>query len=267
LSASEFIPALRNAFADAVVLDVRLDNHRGITGLVLRWTWENPKERVIESFLRVCFGFGCMILLVQFLINLKALPFKVWHLEQQFTAILLAVAVLSDNPVFFIGARQVHIFQSYVTPAFTILMLIYVVVIFDVFQYRNQVLDRYFFAPKLCLVVVFLMGEWLGFAGLAHCVTAAWATALIITTSFGDGDPPQRYRFAVYTWTFAVSAAVLILTECVLPETSLRDIMRFALDNVFIILMTMLHCPLPRAPVDPHLRGVDPALQSVNVDV
>jgi hypothetical protein len=272
LSASEFIPILRKVMADKVVLDIDLHNRRGITGLILQWRWENPKERVIESFLRFCFGFGCALFLIQFLISLKALPFKVWHLEQQFTAFLLVVAVLFDNPIHFIACFSTtpgRLFQSVMTPALTIVLLVYVVVILDLFQYKNQALGRYFLAPKVCLVMFFLMDELLGLAGLAHGVAAVWATALIMTTSFGEEDAPERHRFAVYTWVFAAFAAVLIVIEFVLPsaapETPIKEIMKFALATVFVILMTMLHCRLPLTTVDPQLRGIDPALQSVNV--
>jgi hypothetical protein len=228
----------------------------------------------LQAFLRLSFAIVAVGFAVWWL---RATWNSHWFLEQRLTFPLLVLSIFGSDPFFVLNvvapSRAYIVFDTIARNVFDAYLRFFILALFSSLRFKNRETDGWFYVPKVAIVLGLFLSSVVhgiyddvslfGLPGVSkdnveinlrwtqlvlYLVYLGWAGGSI-ARSFFDVDVTERFRFNAY---FGAGGAALVANAGVhllfrrvqwLRHTSLHFVIRFAVENGFVLLMTYLHRP------------------------
>ena len=261
---------------DSLVLELIFD-HAGteFESFTVNFVTGSPEHTVFQVYFRIIFAAIAMLFLVFLLYKLRKLSFKLWHLEQKMTVPLLFLLFLYNDPLYVIHCYYpsivIVIFDRLVYALFHSYLSFFILVLFDSLRYKNRKTDSCFFVPKITLcILMFIFYAAHGIYDELHMYddqsgrdpteNALAITELVlylifvVFTGFSiivsgiQVDVTERYKFNIYLSSGIIAVLIMAVAQVLFSMrfiygTSLSFVLKFAVENVFTLLMAYFHWP------------------------
>lgn len=246
------------------------------SSFIITYSVGAPEHTVFQIYFRIFFAALAFIFLALILYFLRKLDIKLWHLEQKLTIPLNLLLIFYNNPFYVFHAYSPSpvfiILDRILDSVFHAYLSFFILVLFDSLRYKNRKTDRCFFIPKIIMCFIMLIiysvhgiydklhliaehnteenatASILTFAEMAVYLAFVCYTLVSIIISAAKVDVTERYKFNIYLASGLI--AIIIMGVCsvlinlnIFAESSLSFVIRFAVENVFTLLMTYFHWP------------------------
>jgi hypothetical protein len=253
-----------------------LELHR-LIGCHGEWQVGDYSFTVLESGYRVLFALIVGISLLLFVCKLKGTPFKLWHLEQKLTHLLMILGFGMNNPLhlFFVQSSFpfLLVIESICGSVFVVFLKYLSLVLFDSLRFKNRKIGECFFTPKLVFFGFFFMADCLEsfirftkfqrlgivreslldqivvlLSAVFEGIFVGWLL-LAVVRSWREMDVTESYKFRLYAVVCLFCIGLLFVIELVQQFSTVSErsclpfIASITLQNLFIVLMTLFHWP------------------------
>jgi hypothetical protein len=235
----------------------------------------NPAHTVFQAISRVILAGFMGLTCHWFCGDLEGVPMRGWHFEQKLTVVLLVLGVWYNNPLYPLNAvrpsRAYIICDTIGRAAFTGYFRFFILALFDGLRFKNRKFTKWFFFPKVAFIVFLFLSsvvhgiyDDLALFGLPRVgrdhieeelrqteiglflVYQMWAVFAIVLAGC-KVDTTERYKFGLYLVASGTALAVMVLVHLLfesferLRQSSIRFVIGWAADNLFVLLMARLH--------------------------
>lgn len=157
---------------DSIAIHIKFQQaQRYFSQFALRTEIGLPSHTVFQIYFRIVFCFFQFIFLLLLYLRLRIMPIKLWHLEQRLTIPLLILAILYDNPLYFmrylssktsnsLNQKSIsplppssELLETIISSLFDSYFNFFLLVIFDSLCFKNRKIDRCFFWPKITFFI------------------------------------------------------------------------------------------------------------------
>lgn len=232
----------------------------------------NAEFVLYEILFRIFFSISLTCFSILFLIRLRSLKIKNWHLEQKLTILLLLVVALYNNPLYgtkFADWSTSYIFDAIFKGIAVSYSIFFLLILFDNFRFKNRETTIWFFVPKI--VITFFLGIIIIAEGLLRLFiylgdlstaislssyvhqlqlfispTLAIASLYVIVTiglAMREVDPTERYKLNLYILTFSICLLAGLIGYHFHRGNALIFTIRYAIISLISILLTYFHWP------------------------
>jgi hypothetical protein len=243
-----------------------------LVGCFGQWEIGNKSFTVLEASYRFLFAALILVCCIFFQWKLKGTSIHLWHLEQKMTLILMIIAILMNNPLYYFLVLQaissLGMVNTILLSVFEVFVKFYILVIFDSLRFKTRKISDCFFTPKLLFFGLFLVFhaelELLrsgieqpvfmafqlivaAFRLIFECAFLVWLGFAVIR-SWKDSDVTEGHKFVLYLSVCGVMLFVNACLECFKhlsadPGTCAAFVIRISINNFFVLLMTLFHWP------------------------
>ena len=261
---------------DSLELNLVFD-HAGVDfeSFTVNFDTGSPEHTIFQIYFRIIFSAIALLFLVFLLFKLRKLGFKLWHLEQKMTVPLLFLLFLYNDPLYVIHCYYpsivVVIFDRLVYALFHAYLSFFILVLFDSLRYKNRKTDSCFFLPKITLCVIMFIfyaahgiydelhmydeqsgrdpiENGLAITELVFYLVFVVLAAFSIIVSGIQVDVTERYKFNIYLSSGIIAVVIMAIAQVLFSMkfiygTSLSFVLKFAVENVFSLLMAYFHWP------------------------
>ena len=261
-----------------VIRLVNKDRALPIVGTTLYWEYGNPNQPMFQILSRTVFSIVCLASFVFFSIRLCVVSFINWHLEQKLTYILLILCIISDDPFYFLQfylSIPLIAFVSLInTSAFNAYIMFFIFTLFSSMAYKNRKTPKLFLESRIIYIVIDFFVDLLYLVITSNelpetfipfdltnnlerktllvknTLLVIYCVLLLISIikSMIMIDITEKYKFKVYLASSLAALLPLIVVYIfdayeMFKDTSLGFLTTFALQNSYVLLMTLFHWP------------------------
>ena len=280
---TEPIQILYDSFPDynEIVIVVKLLNQHNsspITGTSIYLEYGNSKQPLFQIITRYTFMVFCCIAFFFLCYRLCQVSFGNWHLEQKLTFILIIACLFADDPFYILQfyfpssllSFSALLFQSF----FYCYLRFFIYTLFSSLSYKNRKIPMGFFTFRIILMVfdfvvdLFyslitsneLSNSYLPFENTAQVENTAifmknsvfilyglLIFICLIKTAFKI-DVTEKFKYRIYLFSSLLCLIPLIIVNVldeleIMNDTSLCFLTTFALQNFYVLIMTISHYP------------------------
>ena len=259
----------------------------------------HPSHTVFQLFFRgttACLGIVILVVIAK---RLCAMSIRLWHLEQKLTVPLVLLVILYDNPFFIAQAycpsKAYIILNTILVSIFSTYFRFFILVLFDSLRYKNRKTSKCFFLPKILFAVVLFMSSvvhgiyndissfdlpvehdsteelmrWVEIC--LYVIYIVWV-GISIALAAVQVDVTERYKFNMYLASCVTALTMLCIVHVLFEalslfrSSSIRFVISYAVENLFVFLMAYFHYPFEGLSDKKASSGDDVGVQSESED-
>lgn len=237
------------------------------------FVWEygcSLHEKMILG-IRMVYAAVEVIFLAMMIVRLKKFPKETWRPEQKFTLYLLISAILYNNPLELINQSYpnslFHFLDILFYSIFKAYFLFYLLVIFDLANYKNRLVDSKFYSAKvsfygLYAFFIFASKAMNDFNSLSEnivniitytdyffiAISSIW-TIIIMRSVMERTDATEQ--FILYLYIGSIGVALLLIgigkimldVSPILKDKPFNSLLTHAVVNILVLFMVEVHFP------------------------